>query len=54
MDTWRRVLGISGVVLMSFFFCQPHIQAQEVDQEKIPPMDQNVTKSFETATFGLG
>ena len=49
-----KVLRISSWVIMGFVLCQPSAQAQENRQRKIPAMDQNTSKSFETATFGLG
>ena len=48
------VLRFSGLAVMGVLLCQPSSQAQESSQRPIPSVDQNSSKSFETATFGLG
>lgn len=50
----KTVLRMSGVMLMGMLVCQSHCQAQENQDKPVPALDQNVSKSIETATFGLG
>ena len=54
MYTVKTVLRNSGVILMGLLVCQSHSQAQQNEERPVPALDQNVSKSIETATFGLG
>jgi len=48
------VLRISGLAILGFGLCHSICQAQESSKQRIPATDQKASKSFETATFGLG
>ena len=48
------VLRISGLAILGLGLCHSSSQAQESSKRPIPEMDQKASKSFETATFGLG
>ena len=53
---WNKmtVLRISGLAILGLGLCHSSSQAQESSKRRMPATDQKASKSFETATFGLG